>query len=230
MDPDLEVFRAAWLAEQDELSGDRYADALVAAGRLEEAVAVWQRLGELGSHLGLHLLAWHERDTGSVERAIVLMTAAAESYEDPEDEGRLLALGVIGHWMWHLQNEVAAEPFLRAGLDRYDSAVSDLAALLRSTGRAAEGEAVLRAGVAAGNPDAMLPLGNILAERGDIEEAERVYRLGWDAGDAFSAYNLALLLAEEDRLEEAEEWMWRAARGGDELAVQRLTEREPPTQ
>jgi tetratricopeptide (TPR) repeat protein len=229
MDPDLEAFRAAWLAEQDGRTGDRYAQALLAADDSDGAIAVWTALWELGYSIGYASLAWFERDRGDVSRAIELMTAVVDGYE-PGDSDREPALGVIGHWMWHLQNDVAAEPFLRAGLEGYESALSDLAELLRSTGRAAEGESVLRAGVAAGNPDGLLPLGNILAGRGEIAEAEHFYRLGWDSGDAFSAYNLALLLADEDRLDEAEEWMWRAARGGDELAVKRLLEPEPPRQ
>lgn len=226
MDADRAVFRAAWLAEQDGLTGDRYAELLLKRGDTDAAIAVWHELWSLGYPIGYSNLAWFEKDRGDVERAIELMTEVANGHE-PDDPDRAAAIGVIGHWMWHVLNDVAAEPFLREGLDHYESALSDLAALLRSTGRAAEGEAVLRAGVAAGNPDGMLPLGNILAERGDIDEAEHFYRLGWDSGDAFSAYNLALLLAENDRLDEAEEWMWRAARGGDELAVQRLLEQSP---
>jgi TPR repeat protein len=73
----------------------------------------------------------------------------------------------------------------------------------------------------------MLPLANILSEGGDKEAAEALYRRAFDAGDSYSAWNLAVLLWETDRGDEAQQWVWRAAEGGDDLAIAYLADVDP---
>jgi tetratricopeptide (TPR) repeat protein len=217
---DLDAFRRAWLRDRDGWSGRRYAEALEAAGEVEAALEVCQEMWDLGYPAGRADAAWIEHDRGDAPRAIALMTDAAEVMDD---EDRPLALGVLGHWRWHHFNDVSAEPLLRSGMSAYPDARADLAELLVVTGRRAEGRQLLVDGVEAGLVDCMLPLANLLGEEGDAEAAERLYRRAYASGDAHSAWNLAVLLHELGRHDEAEDWEWRAARGGDEVAIAHLT-------
>lgn len=218
-DPDLEVFARAWREAPDGRSGRRYAEALADAGRIDDAADVCRAMWELGYPAGLTDLAWLEHDRGDVDRAIALLRQALPELDD---EDRPATEGLLGHWLWHRTNDRTAEPHLRAGLHAYESAVPDLAALLRTTGRAAEGRRVLEDGVARDEVESMLPLANLLDEEGDPDAAEQLYRRAYELGDAYSAWNLAVLLATSGRMQEADEWRWRAARGGDELAIRHL--------
>ncbi|MFD1722639.1 hypothetical protein [Amnibacterium endophyticum] len=222
-DRDLEAFARAWHERPDGWSGRRYTDALVDAGRLDEAAAVCEAMWALGYPAGLTDLAWLERDRGAVDRAVALMRRALPELDD---EDRPLAEGVLGHWLWYLEHDADAEPHLRAGCAAYPSARVDLAGLLRATGRAEEGRGVLEAGVAAGEVESMLPLANLLDEEGDPARAEALYRRAYEAGDAYSAWNLAVMLDGRGRREEASAWRWRAAQGGDELAIRHLADDE----
>lgn len=219
---DVEAFREAWLQEQDGLTGRRYAEALEAAGDIDGAVRVCEEMWALGYPAGYADAAWLEHDRGDVARAVGLMTEAAEVMDD---EDRPTALGVLGHWRWLYYNDVTAEPLLRAGMHDYDEARADLAALLAVTERPAEGRRVLVEGVDAGVVDCMLPLANLLWEDGDPRSAEVLYRRAYEQGDAHSAWNLAALLHESGRPDEATEWEWRAAQGGDEVAIGHLARR-----
>jgi TPR repeat protein len=122
---------------------------------------------------------------------------------------------------------VDAEASLRAGGDAYPEARADLAHLLMATGRREEGVRTLADGVRIGQVPCMLPLANILSEGGDTDAAEALYRRAFDAGDSYSAWNLAVLLWETDRGDEAQQWVWRAAEGGDELAIAYLADVDP---
>ncbi len=219
---DLRAFRDAWLEAQDGLTGRHYAEALEAAGDLDAALEVCERMWELGFPAGYTDAAWIEHDRGNVGRAVQLMTAAAEVLEG--DEGAE-AEGVAGHWRWEHWNDVSAETMLRAGMQAYPSARADLAALLRVTGRPEEGLEMLRVGAEAGEVVCMLPLGNLLSEQGDLAGAESLYRRAVDLGDAYAAWNLAVVLAEQGRHAEADDWAWRAAAAGDEVAIQHLSGR-----
>jgi tetratricopeptide (TPR) repeat protein len=219
---DLRAFRDAWLEAQDGLTGRHYAEALEAAGEIDMALEVCERMWELGFPAGYTDAAWIEHDRGNVGRAVQLMIAAAEVLEG--DEGAE-AEGVAGHWRWEHWNDVSAETMLRAGMQAYPSARADLAALLRVTGRPVEGLEVLRAGVEAGEVVCMLPLGNVLSEQGDLAAAEALYRRAVDLGDTYAAWNLAVVLAEQGRHAEADDWAWRAAATGDEVAIQHLSGR-----
>jgi tetratricopeptide (TPR) repeat protein len=221
-DADLGAFRRAWLEVQDGLTGRHYAEALEAAGEIDAALEVCERMWELGFPAGYTDAAWIEHDRGNVGRAVQLMTAAAEVLDG--DEGAE-AEGVAGHWRWEHWNDVSAETMLRSGMRAYPSARTDLAALLRVTGRGPEGLAVLRDGVDAGEVVCMLPLGNVLSEQGDVAGAEALYRRAADLGDAYAAWNLAVVLAEQGRHDEADEWAWRAAAAGDEVAIEHLSGR-----
>ncbi len=215
---DLAAFRRTWEAAPDGWSGRRYAEALVDAGRLDEAAAVCRRMWKLGYPAGYTDLAWLEHDRGEQALAIALLR---EALPELDDEDRPVAEGTLGHWLWEAGHD-DAEPHLRAGADAYPTARTDLAALLRTSGRREEGRAVLARGVAAGEVESMLPLANVLDGEGDAEGAERLYRRAYDLGDAYSAWNLGLLLLRLGRDREAEEWRWRAAQGGDELAIRSL--------
>lgn len=221
---DLALFREAWLAQRDGLTGTRYAEALRAAGDLDTAIAVCREVADLGYTSGYYEWAWLEHDRGDVQRAIALMEEAADLLDDDD---RRYPVGVAGHWRWDHFNEVTAEPLLREGMEAYPTARADLAALLSTTGRRAEGVRTLADGVKAGHVECMLPLANILSEDGEKDAAEAIYRQAYDQGDAYSAWNLAVLLWETGRGEEAEEWVWRAAQGGDDLAIAYLADVDP---
>lgn len=220
-DRDLEAFARAWDDAPDGWTGRRYAEALIDADRVDDAAAVCRAMWDLGYPAGLTDLASLERDRGNHDLAIALLR---EALPELDEEDRPLGEGMLGHWLWSLQDDVAAEPHLRAGLAAHPDAHADLAALLRTTGRGAEGRAVLEAGVAAGDVGSMLPLANILDEEGEHARAEEIYRRAYELGDAFSAWNLAVMLIGLGRDEEADEWRWRAAQGGDEVAIRHLAD------
>lgn len=219
-DADLRAFRDAWLREQDGLSGRRYAEALDAAGRLDEALDVCERMWQLGYVAGYTDAAWLEHDAGWLPAAIARMQEAI-AYLDGEE--RRAAAGVVGSWLWETGDE-DAEAWLRVGLADHPEARPDLAALLAATGRGGEGERLLEEGVAAGEVLCMLPLANLRDEQGRSAEAEALYRRAFAAGDAYSAWNLALLLEGQGRSAEAADWRWRAAQGGDEVAIRALAD------
>lgn len=222
---DLQAFAAAWRRAPDGWTGRRYAEALVDAGRIDEAAAIHREVWDLGYPAGLFSLAWLERDRGNHDLAIELLR---QVLPDLDEEDRPLGEGTLGHWLWYLQNDLGAEPHLRAGEHAYPPARSDLASLLLATDRPGEARSVLRAGVEAGEEDSMLPLANLLDEDGDAEAAEALYRRAYDLGDAYSAWNLAIMLDRLGRDEEAEAWRWRAAQGGDELAIRYLAAEQDP--
>lgn len=129
---DLDAFRAAWVRQQDLLTGRRYIEALEADGDPATALEVCAEMTELGFPSGRVDAAWIVKDQGDVESAVALMTAALS---DQEDEHRPLLHGVIGHWRWHYLNDQGAEEQLRAGMLAYGTARADLAHLLIATGR-----------------------------------------------------------------------------------------------
>lgn len=224
-DWELEPFRDAWQQVHDGVTGARYAEALQAAGQLDAAIAVCREVADLGYLTGYYEWAWLEHARGDVPRAIALMEEVAALQEDDPD--RLYPLGVAGHWRWEHGNETTAEPLLRAGMDAYPEARADLAHLLMATGRREEGVQILADGVRAGQVACMLPLANILGEDGEHGAAEALYRRAFELGDAYSAWNLAVLLWQTDRGDEAQQWVWKAAQGGDELAIAYLSDVDP---
>lgn len=223
---ELQELRLTWERSKEIKAGDAYASALESAGRLDEAATLFSELIERGYLGAYYQLAWLEVSRGHVELAQSLL----ERYllmELEDDDFTNHVAGVLGHWQWHYENRVDAEQLLVRGADHYASARAALAKLLRVTDREDEAEVVLRAGVLAGEVECFLPLANLVDESGRSEEAERLYREGYALGDAYSAYNLHLLLQREYRNEEAAEWLWRAAEGGDELAINVLMDGLP---
>ena len=119
------------------------------------------------------------------------------------------------------------EEDLRAGQHHFPAARSDLAHLLRETGRPVEARAVLERGAKLGEQVAWLPLGNLYREElGDDEAAEEAYRSGINAGDTYCHHNLAVLLADRGDLDGAVEQFRLGAAAGDQLAAQSLKELE----
>jgi tetratricopeptide (TPR) repeat protein len=224
-DGDLTLFREAWSRIHDGITGTRYAEALAASGDVDGAIAVCREVAELGYFSGYYDWAWLEHGRGEVERAIAVMEEVAALIDDGPD--RAYPIGVAGHWRWEHFDDESAEPMLRRGMAAYPEARADLAALLAVTGRRAEGVRTLADGVRAGQVECMLPLANILSEDGEKAQAEDLYRRAYDRGDAYSAWNLAVLLWEEGRGEEAQEWAWKAAEGGDDLAIAYLSDVDP---
>jgi len=224
-DAALALLRDAWLAAQDGETGARYAEALGAAGEVDAGVAVCREVAALGYFAGWYTEAWLEHGRGRTDRAVAVMREVAELLDDDPD--RRYPLAVAAHWRWEEENDVTAEADLRAGLDAYPAAAPDLAHLLMATGRREEGVRVLADGVQAGRVECMLPLANLLAEGGEPAAAEDLYRRAYDRGDAYSAWNLAILLWETGRGDEAQAWVWRAAEGGDDLAIAYLADVDP---
>ena len=224
-DAELALLRDAWLTAQDGETGTRYAEALGSAGDVEAALAVCREVEELGYFAGWYTEAWLEHDRGDTVRAIALMREVAALLDDDED--RRYPLAVAAHWRWDEDGDLTAEADLRAGLEAYPTAAADLAHLLMATDRREEGVRVLADGVKAGWVECMLPLANILSEGGEKAAAEDLYRRAYERGDAYSAWNLAILLWETDRGTEAREWVWKAAEGGDDLAIAYLADVDP---
>lgn len=215
-DVDLEAFRTQWVAQRDGLTGLHYVEALTAAGQIAEALAICAEIWEERYVVGLTEAAWIQHEQGEYRAALELMTEVIPAL-DGDDQ--LSATGVVGCWRWHHFNDTDAEAQLRAGMRKYGSAWAALGNLLIATGRVDEGVAVLEKGHAEGVLECMLPLANILSEREECDRAEELYRHGYELGDAHSAWNLAIELAEHGRDEEADEWRWKAAQGGDEVAI-----------
>lgn len=222
---DLSRLRDDWLETRDGVTGARYAEALRDAGDIEAALAVCREVAELGFSAGYLEWAWIEHGRGDVDRAIGIMEEVAALVEDEAE--RRYATGVAGHWRWESRNDVTVEPMLRTGMADYAEARVDLAHLLMATGRREDGVRTLSDGVRAGQVACMLPLANILSEDGEKDTAEVLYRRAFDAGDTYAAWNLAVLLWETDRGDEAQQWVWRAAEGGDDLAIAYLADVDP---
>ncbi|NYD67637.1 hypothetical protein [Agromyces atrinae] len=223
-DDDLDAFRAAWVSLPSGQTGLRYIEALVADGALDEALIVCAEVWALGYPIGLTEAAWVHSELGDMRSAIASMTAAIDVLDGDE---RLAAVGTVGCWRWQHFAEVEAESQLREGMYHYGSAWADLGNLLRVTGRVDEGTRVLREGAEAEELMCMLPYANILSRCGDLAGAELVYRRAYELGDAHAAWNLSLDLLAEGRDDEASEWRWKAAAGGDEVAIASLADAEP---
>lgn len=224
-DSDLARLRDEWLDTRDAITGARYAEALRSLGDVEGAIAVCHEVADLGYVAGYLDLAWLEHGRGDVDRAIAVMEEVAGLVD--EDTEQRYAIGVAAHWRWERTGDAAVEPQLRAGMEDYPEARVDLAHLLLATGRREEGVRVLADGVREGHVVCMLPLANLLSEDGEKPAAEALYRRAYEAGDSYAAWNLAVLLWESDRGHEAEQWVWKAAEGGDDLAIGYLADVDP---
>ena len=220
---DLGDLERAWSEGRDGEAGHEYGMALERSGRIAQAAEVYQALIDDGYLIGYYDLAWLEHDRGDLQRAQSLLEEYLSPL-NPGDENSDLAAGVLGHWRWDQDRRVDAEPLLRRGANEYPSARADLAHLLIATDRADEAEQVLRVGVELGDVGSHLPLANLLESRGDVGEAIDLLERGYALGDAHSAYNLYVLLRERDAEVEARVWLWRAAEGGDEVAIGWLVE------
>jgi tetratricopeptide (TPR) repeat protein len=219
---DLDALRARWEATQDGETGLAYGEALEEANDVDAAKRVYRKLEELEYPAGLTSLAWVEHLAENFDAADALMEKALLWYGDDDDEDGALAAGVLGHWRWHIFNRTDAEELLRRGMHMYPDARADLADLLRATDRIDDAESLLREGVALAEKSSFIVLGNILQDSGRVDEAEEIYARGYDLGDAYCAYNLARMLCGLERHEEESDWMWKAAAGGDEWAIEAL--------
>ncbi|MGN7950568.1 hypothetical protein ACTJKH_17640 [Microbacterium sp. 22215] len=226
---DIERLARAWREVHDGETGHAYGEALEAAGCIDEAAIVYRELADAGFLIGFADLAWLEHERGNVAVSHELLADYLRADTSPDEQTDLIA-GVLGHWQWCDDRNFDAESLLRRGADAYPSARADLSHLLRESDREGEAEDILRAGVAQAEVESFLPLANLLEEGGRVDEAVEVLRLGYALGDAFSAYNLSLILDDRDDVTEAREWRWRAAEGGDDKAIEVLSDvDEPPS-
>ncbi len=216
---DLEAFRAAWERDADGPTGRRYAEALAEAGRTEEALAVCEAMWAAGWVAGRTDAAWIEHERGDTGRAIALLAGALDHVDEEDLPG---TLATLGRWRWEAGDDYGAEPLLTAAAGTVPAARVDLAGLLGATGRRGEARRVLEDGVAAGVVECMLPLANVLDEEGETDRALDLYARSFAAGDAYAAWNLALTRGRLGRMAEADAWRWRAARAGDEVAIESL--------
>jgi hypothetical protein len=169
--------------------------------------------GDLQGGLELAFLLQEQGEPGQA-LAVAQELAAAGDAE---------AAAVVASWRWGATADPALEPALRAGADHFPSARSDLAQLLKDTGRLAEARFVLERGAKLGELEAWLPLGNLYAdELQDVEAAEEAYRSGIAAGDLYCHHNLGVLLADRGDLDGATEQFGLGAAAGDQLAAAAL--------
>jgi tetratricopeptide (TPR) repeat protein len=190
--------------------------ALEQLGDLAGAMAAYRGAADAGDTEGGLQLAFLLREQGEREEALrVAQELAATGDEE--------AAAVAACWEWCATLDPSLEPRLRAGAAHFAAARADLAALLLTTGRAAEARAVLERGAKLGEQVAWLPLGNLYREElGDDEAAEEAYRAGIGAGDVFCHHNLGVLLADRGDLAGAAEEFGRGAAAGDQLAAAAL--------
>jgi tetratricopeptide (TPR) repeat protein len=185
-------------------------------GDLAGAMRAYRGAADAGDlHGGLEL-AFLLQEQGEPEQALAVAEELAAA-GDPE------AAAVVASWRWGSTSDPSLEPALRAGADHFPSARSDLAQLLRDTGRLPEARFVLERGAKLGEVEAWLPLGNLYAdELRDVESAEEAYRSGIAAGDVYCHHNLGVLLADRGDLEGAGEQFGLGAAAGDQLAAMAL--------
>jgi tetratricopeptide (TPR) repeat protein len=189
-------------------------------GDLAGAMRAYRGAVEAGDLEGGLQLAFLLREQGERDAA---MDVALEIAAMGDQE----AAAVVACWRWCATLDPALEPDLRVGQDHFPAARSDLAHLLRETGRPEEARRVLERGAKLGEQVAWLPLGNLYREElEDDEAAEEAYRSGIAAGDAYCHQNLAVLLADRGDLEGAIEQFRLGAAAGDQLAAQTLRELE----
>jgi tetratricopeptide (TPR) repeat protein len=189
-------------------------------GDLAGAMRAYRGAAEAGDlHGGLEL-AFLLQEQGEPDQALAVAEELAAA-------GDREAAAVVASWRWGATADPALEPALRAGADHFPSARSDLAQLLKDTGRLAEARFVLERGAKLGEVEAWLPLGNLYAdELRDVEAAEEAYRSGIAAGDVYCHHNLGVLLADRGDLEGATEQFGLGAAAGDELAAMALRQFE----
>ena len=223
-------------------------NALAAQGRWPEAVDAyevalaggeadaWRNLGlvleDLGDLAGAMRAYRGAVDAGDLEGGLQLAfllreqgerEAALAVAQEIADAGDAEAAGVVACWRFCATLDPALEGALRAGADHFPAARTDLAHLLRESGRGAEARSVLERGAKLGEQVAWLPLGNLYREDlGDDEAAEEAFRAGIAAGDVYCHQNLAVLLADRGDLDGAVEQFRLGAEAGDQLAAQTL--------
>src|SRR5829696_5467378 len=162
-------FRAAAEAG-DTVASFNLGNALAAQGRWQEAVDAyeaalvggeadaWRNLGlvleDLGDLEGGLQLAFLLREQGEREEALAVAEEIAAA-GDPE------AAGVVACWKFCTTLDPSLEDDLRAGADHFPAARTDLAHLLRESGRGAEARSALERGAKLGEQVAWLPLGNL---------------------------------------------------------------------
>lgn len=169
--------------------------------------------GDSGGPLGL---AFSLREQGDLEGA---MSAAQRS----ADMGNETAKAVVACWQWCLTLDPSLEGDLRAGAELFAAARADLGDLLRSSGRIEEARDVLEGGMASGEVESMLPLGNLYADvLGDVTAARAAYSAAADLGDAHAHHNLGVLLEEAADVDGALHHYRLAVAGGDVLASSAL--------
>jgi TPR repeat protein len=89
--------------------------------------------------------------------------------------------------------------------------MNDLAALLYiEDNNAEEAEQMLRAAMAAGQPDALRNLGRLLINTGSVDEGESMLRRATKRGDGQAAHWLGIHLKQKGRGRAAEQWLSRA--------------------
>ncbi|TKJ19314.1 UDP-N-acetylglucosamine-peptide N-acetylglucosaminyltransferase [Blastococcus sp. CCUG 61487] len=185
-------------------------------GDLAGAMRAYRGAADAGDLEGGLQLAFLLREQGEREEALAVAEEIAAAGDDE-------AAAVVACWRFCATLDPGLEDALRAGADHFPAARTDLAHLLRETGRAVEARWVLERGAKLGEQVAWLPLGNLYREElGDDEAAEEAFRAGIAAGDVYCHQNLAVLLADRGDLDGALEQFRLGAEAGDQLAAQTL--------
>lgn len=162
---------------------------------------VLHELGDLAGEIRAYRAAEAAGDTfGTLSLAFALRElgerdAAMEAAERAAACGNDTAAAAVACWQWCTSLDPALEPALRAGADHFPATRADLGDLLIGTGRIQEARTVFELGVALGEIESMVPLGNLCKGLlDDAAAAEAAYRAGVAHGDPHAHHNLAVLL------------------------------------
>jgi len=204
----IDAYRVGWQLGDPDI-GWNLAVTLREIGETEEAAVVEQALFADRYPFVVLTEAWNRRDAGDLDGAEQLLRSilgdsdsdsdsdegGESDSDDPASIGSDHAAGVLGMWLRQGGDSGAeTERLLRRGMIQYDSARVELAWLLFSDGREDEGVRLLEEGVARGEANSLIPLGNHRWDAGRLDEARELFERGVALGDRNAADNLAHLL------------------------------------
>jgi tetratricopeptide (TPR) repeat protein len=167
------------------------------SGRIEERIALYQRIAELGDHRDLVRAAEALEGASRIEEAIDFFQRAAEA-------GNAGALWRVTSLLEQAGRGTDAIPLYRRVVEAgHHEALSDATALLERAGHIEEALALCERSAEAGNDNARWQMAGLLERAGRLDEAIAMYRRVGEAGDSYAFGDAAKLVEEAGRHEEA---------------------------